>query len=396
MRWQLPAVDSPWPDHRLQLLLTASLKNGEEAQNALSRVETWLDPQCVDHETLVLLPLLHRNIVELRLSSRSAARYKSVHQWSWFRNVLLFDALRHVLASLDAAEIPALVLKGAALSSVAYRDMGARFMRDADVLVPIDRAREAAAVLQDAGFSSNVPLDDETLRSRHAAAYVRADGIEIDLHWQQLAEKAGAGVDGALWRHAVPFDLRGFSARTLAAEDHLIQAIAHGFQTTIDARRVHWVPDAFTLIARTTVDWDRLLERASGLRITPLLRETLRHLRTVYGAPIPDAVLHRASALRVSRGERIESWFRQRGVTGTPLGIAAQHWFQWTRICRNNGRKRTPLGFLNFVSRERSVRGSTMAKLCGMWAVRQILWFTVGTGRRILRREPTTVPRTRA
>ena len=62
-------------------------------------------------------------------------------------------------ATIEAAGIPTLALKGAALIHSLYSDLGQRPMNDLDILVPAGRAAEAAEVLRAEGYSWAGPTD---------------------------------------------------------------------------------------------------------------------------------------------------------------------------------------------------------------------------------------------
>lgn len=87
-----------------------------------------------------------------------------------------------VLGALDAAGVPAVLLKGPALAGWLYADGGERRYGDSDVLVPLGRREDAAAVLQSLGFTASLSPADVT-RELHAHPWRRArDGAVVDLH----------------------------------------------------------------------------------------------------------------------------------------------------------------------------------------------------------------------
>ena len=67
------------------------------------------------------------------------------------RNILREELLSPVFDQLERRDVPAILLKGAAVVRWAYDDLGARDMGDVDVLVPAPRWDEALAALAAAG-----------------------------------------------------------------------------------------------------------------------------------------------------------------------------------------------------------------------------------------------------
>src|ERR1700683_4642008 len=86
-----------------------------------------------------LLPLVYRNVKEaLPPELRETLRRVSLQYWA--DNQKLFRRLEERLTWFHANGIPTVVLKGAALSVLHYRDKGIRPMSDVDILVPEDVA----------------------------------------------------------------------------------------------------------------------------------------------------------------------------------------------------------------------------------------------------------------
>src|SRR5439155_532119 len=89
------------------------------------------------------------------------------------------------------AGLQTMVLKGAALSTLYYRDTGARPMLDFDVLVHTGEATTALDVLERAGWRLTAGLSRrQLLASRHSMALVAPDGLSVDLHWRALDQPA--------------------------------------------------------------------------------------------------------------------------------------------------------------------------------------------------------------
>jgi hypothetical protein len=108
--------------------------------------------------------------------------------------------LRETLAALETAEIPVVVLKGAALAADAYGDVGARDPGDLDLLVPPERLEPAGRALAASGLEwrgwgaswrpdadgtdglSALAHADRLPMLKHAEFSGR--GVFVELHWQ--------------------------------------------------------------------------------------------------------------------------------------------------------------------------------------------------------------------
>src|SRR5262249_18763955 len=82
------------------------------------------------------------------------------------------SALRRVVDALLAADVPALLLKGAALVETVYPDPAQREMLDLDLLVPAERLDEASAALTPLGYGPS-PAAGQDARERGASRLPR-------------------------------------------------------------------------------------------------------------------------------------------------------------------------------------------------------------------------------
>src|SRR5439155_3042903 len=159
-----------------------------------------------------LSPMVYRNLRRAGLKTSLDTLMWDAYVQASRRNQLLLRTLEQVLADLHDADMPTLVLKGAALTVLHYRDRGTRPMADLDVMVPRELAGHALDTLRAAGWELAVPVHndsiDQLLRMRHSVA-LRRGGDELDLHGYALAACIGTGLEGGLWDASVEMDVGG-------------------------------------------------------------------------------------------------------------------------------------------------------------------------------------------
>jgi hypothetical protein len=135
------------------------------------------------------------------------------------RNMFLAATVRRLVHALGAADIPALLLKGAALVETVYPDPAQREMLDLDVLVPAERVEAANAALAPLGYrplvepgppnsTASVPLaldphhdaplvaDEQVLAvelHRHIAIAGEGRRFDIQEFWQRSRPSPGGG-----------------------------------------------------------------------------------------------------------------------------------------------------------------------------------------------------------
>ncbi|HEY7509769.1 MAG TPA: nucleotidyltransferase family protein [Vicinamibacteria bacterium] len=189
--------------------------------------------------------------------------------------------LERVLAALDRAAIPALVLKGAAVALSHYARPAQRPMSDLDLLVRPAQWRGAASVLAALGFE----LDDP---AEHGAGFAGPAGVRLELHGALTTCPGVFPVrfDDLMARsRALPSP---FPGRRLGDEDLLLHAalhiaFQHGFRV-----RLGQVVDVARLAAGG-LGWPVLSSLAERRRAWPCLASVLEVTSRLIGVtPPPD------------------------------------------------------------------------------------------------------------
>jgi Uncharacterised nucleotidyltransferase len=341
------------PTREQELLLCAALREGEEA------VDAWREWRATaadiarldDVASQRLLPLVYRNLRARTPPVPSLERVKGTYRYSWYKNRLLLRATAACLRAFHEAGIETVVLKGTALISCYYEDVGCRFMADSDVLVREEQASAAIQVLLDRGWQR---FDPHTQRSLdvasperfppygHSLTFANEERMQCDLHISALPECIRTEGNDGFWDASVPARVGGVPTRVLAPADQILQVCVHGITRVRDdtAPPVDWIADAVTIAttasaSRDGMDWQRLVEQARKLRLILPVRETLSYLRDAWGVGVPAAALHGLWEGPVSGLERIEHVGR-RGPQ-TVLGQACRYWSHNARLAGDAG-----------------------------------------------------------
>ena len=339
-----------WPTPTHEALLRAALVGPPHLVSALERWQaTAREP--LDHASLTLLPLLYRNLERHRVAPEVRQRLGGFYRWSWHRNQLLLAALERALGVLREADVPAVLMKGVPLALRVYRDVGARVMGDADLVVRRGDIDQALDALAGVGWKPERPVTADLIASLGGVNLHDADGRSIDLHWHVLPDAYDAALDEELLRCAEPVRVGGEAASCLNPADHLLLVISHGLSWAANAP-LHWVADAVLLLRRegASVDWDRLVEQAKQSRRVHTVRSGLRYLRERFDAPVPSAAAKRLDAAPTGLGERAGLWFAERSDGAWPWGRAPLVAASYLRASRASGRRPTLAGLTRFLS----------------------------------------------
>jgi hypothetical protein len=249
-----------------------------------------------------LSPLLYRH---LQAAGNAPADVLAALEQAYLanaaRNLFVAGSLGGVLEALAAAEVPAMLLKGAALLETAYPDPALREMLDLDILVPYDRLDAANAALAAIGYRLK-PEDGAPVprgEHHHDPALVtdrELVAVELHHHLAMEAERAHFAIDG-VWARARR------SAREPAhllpsPEDLLVHVCFHftrnrlggSYRNAGTGGALSQLFDVARIIEREPLDWDRLVATTRTARLQARVFLALFAAREV-GIAVPEPPL---------------------------------------------------------------------------------------------------------
>jgi len=340
-----------WPTRSQTWLLRAALLFGPPALQAW---QVWKkhagDLDHLDEGSRRLLPLLFSNLRANHVSDPLMVPLKATYRQTWYRNQNSFHQIAGLLAALQAAGLPTLILKGAALAVLHYRDLGLRPMVDFDILVPTAQIAPAFAELERLGWHCVSPIADlaQLTGVRHALNFVSADRRHFDLHWHVFWEGCYPGADDVFWAGAVPTHVNHVATQALNPTDQLLHVCVHGASFNL-LPPVRWAADAAQILrtSAAAIDWQRLVELATRLRLSLPLHDTLYFLQTALEAPIPPEVIEALAAVPVVAADR--EFYRLKISRRALLGDLPVLWQHYRLIARATHQPSTPLGFSRYL-----------------------------------------------
>jgi hypothetical protein len=227
-------------------------------------------------------------------------------------NITMREDLLKVLRILTAAGHPVLVLKGAALSELVYRDVGLRPMNDLDLLVRSDDSQTVMSLLVESGYQRVVrpesrPGFDRMFRAEMAFFSPGLYKYVVDVHWHLIEPLfLCRHVDyHAVWRRAVPECLVGHTVAVLGPEDWVLLQAAHAYYKHRHIRLCDLVDlDCLVRHLGDSLDWDRLLEIGAEFHWLPAVAAFLPACVELLETPVPERILRGAAANRLPLLER--------------------------------------------------------------------------------------------
>src|SRR5208283_3223777 len=242
------------------------------------------------------------------------------------------------------AGIKTMLLKGASLSLLYYKNNGSRPMADIDVLVPLKQARLANELLQKAGWTSPFPLTELDLIYGHAIQLHNRLDKEFDLHWRPF-NGCQDEYEKDFWDGAIPVKMANVDSMSPNPTDMLFHVIIHGVAWN-PVPPIRWITDAITLINSDdfTIDWQRLINTAQKHHLNLRLKKGLQYLHDNFHPLIPPSVMKTIINLPVYYLEKIEYRFmigNRDNVSISPFTAFCCHLCRFRRL--NTGKSIFPV-----------------------------------------------------
>ena len=215
------------------------------------------------------------------------------------RGLYLRASLRRVLDTLHAADIPVVVLKGAALAETVYDDPALRPMGDLDIMVPEPDLTRTDELMRGLGYAPYVSTEIQAeLREHHHhyPALKSPDGvIKLEIHRHVIKRESSLYFDLAgFWRRAITQSIAGTDALVLAPEDLLLHLCLNFFQDRQDHSNgaLSQVVDVAEVLRcyAAVLDWDRFVTEVRRHQLAGPVFCALLTARNLLDAPVPDAV----------------------------------------------------------------------------------------------------------
>lgn len=266
-------------------------------------------------------PLLYYTLQGAGWPEQVPAQVRATLQREYYttkaRNMLFYTELARILNALQG--IPVVVLKGAALASTLYPDIGLRPMVDLDLLVPREKLETAVQIMRRQGYYEPVPeiVPGFHRTHLHHVCLQLADSHHntlVELHWKLIGGDANrhSPSTGWFWEHTERLILKpwllgqsddgeyeqiagGTAFLQLTPEAHLLYLAAHLIvQHRAAGPRLLWLYDQHLIMTRYAelINWDELLEQSLGFHWDTALYTALMGTRERFGTYLPEELLN--------------------------------------------------------------------------------------------------------
>ena len=231
-----------------------------------------------------------------RLPLDAATAWRKLAMVSEFDSLRLEQRLHEAVGALATRGVEVMLLKGSALAYTTYSSFADRPMRDVDLLVRPEHAREAWSVLQTSGWSPSTQWPAEWYTGHQhlpPLVDVQAERFRLELHTELFPSGHPFRLlADALWPVAKTVHLDRHTARVPNPVQQLVYICIH-FAWSHMMQWGSW--RTFRDVEATTdgsdMLWERLVDLARESRATTCCFWTLRLARNLVCVQVPEDVL---------------------------------------------------------------------------------------------------------
>lgn len=293
------------PENRI-LLATADVEMRDDDLNEIDS----LISAGIDWELLVesagqqrLTGLLHHHLSGNDLISEvpqfAMNELNSAHLFLVAKGAYFDKEIKSLLRALSDENIPAILLKGAALREVIFQDQSVRPMSDIDILVNESQVRVTQAIAVGLGYEPVASLEAQKKAEQVGRHLPRLQGIgkptaiEVHRHILSLDSPLTFDISG-FWERSIEIEVQGEQTRMLSFEDQLIH-LSMGFMLDRQfksASALGQLADIHAVIEHpdTSVNWDQLLDTLSDYGLMALVGCAITLSRLLVGTNVPSDV----------------------------------------------------------------------------------------------------------
>lgn len=207
-------------------------------------------------------------------------------------NMLMSSELLRVTKFLNAQDIAVTSFKGPALSFMIHKDITLRQYSDIDILIDMSDIYEAAQLLVNNGYTTDIDLKflknkQFIIASKDLAFIHTVSGVNLELHWELFDSKL-AIKSNDFFKSTQDIKLFNTSLKTFATTNLLVYLCMHGSKHYWE--RIEWIVDIDRIVREYDVEWDVLQEQSEKLEIKTLVYVGLSISNKLFHTPIPEAL----------------------------------------------------------------------------------------------------------
>jgi hypothetical protein len=262
-------------------------------------------------------PLLYWNLSKIdggkSVPANILANLRKMYHGTFFRNALLYNELSNILNAFKGFDIDVVVLKGAFLAEVIYKDIGLRPMNDIDLLIKKEdfqrvKMEMAKLMYYPKIFPSKIRENRCTTLSEELQFKNQDRTSIIEIHWDILPVQSPFKIDiSKLWENVKPVKIAGIESLMLAPEDILLHLCLHldkhlyssGAPSATPLRNYCDIAEVIRHY-KETINWSYLLQSSKNYGIEEPIYQGLSVASQCFGAFVPAEILRQLNSVESS------------------------------------------------------------------------------------------------
>ena len=234
------------------------------------------------------------------------------------KNTMLFEELGKILEAFKKSGLQVIILKGAALASIVYRNLALRPMSDVDLLVKKEDLLCIDEQLKLFGYGpSDMSANDVDFSSTYLTTldYQRASqnsqSFHIHWHFVNSTVPSESYIECVkmenIWQDAEKVDIANVETLVMAPHHFLIHLSEHALRVRHSLYKLSFLCDINEVIRyyRERLDWDRLVKESFRFNLDKFVYLSLYFSSKFLTAEIPDDVLLKLKPTRFGLGDKI-------------------------------------------------------------------------------------------
>lgn len=249
-----------------------------------------------------IAPLLYDNLVKINtegvvphwVTKELARIYHSVG----YQNMRFCEELRNILLSFENLGIEVIVLKGAMLAGMMWKNVALRQMVDIDLLVWEHDIEKADPILSELGYIFCEDKSKEWYRSNlHHLPYYKPDQeIFVEIHYHIVRPNKLFSIDiRKLWERAKAIRIEDVDTKILASEDMIIHLCLHLAYSHSFIGAIKNLIDLSQTIRYygEHIHWDWIIREASEKKIAKFIYYPLSMAMDILNVELEKEILDR-------------------------------------------------------------------------------------------------------
>jgi hypothetical protein len=288
------ALNSWKPSATEELLLKATLLQGEAAKDAWTHLRSVIDLDNASGQFFWLLPSLYRSLEQQQISDVDLGRLKGIYRYTWMKNQLIAEEVVHILRQLQEAAIPHMVTGDLALLYRYADDPGLFPIGISEIAIPPTLHQKAIEVLSKLGWTSE-PVPPSRLPLLRGLKLRNTQGSELYLRWHIVPQSCWPGADDAFWQNNAPIVLNEVNTRVLDPSSELLRVITEATWQGSNPNPMYatWIVRTMTILtaAGQGFNWETFCHQANKHHVAAASFMALSYLNTAYYV-IPTSILN--------------------------------------------------------------------------------------------------------